>query len=421
MSQPVSNSPAPVESGELSKEDIIDLLAPTQEEAEAAQQAADQEREGASRQKPPVDKEKEDEEEVDEEKDKEDKEDDEEEEEKIPDEEELNLVTPVRRKEILAKYPNVFKDFPYLEQAYYREQHFTEIFPTLDDAKEAHLKASNLDSFESDLMQGSFSKVLGAVKASDPEAFNKIADGYLQQLGAVDKDAVHHVIGNVLRNSIINVINEAVRMGEPGDPLKEAAILFHQAIFGTNQIQAPKNLAKQTVDDPEKENLKRERANFIKERFEVSRDNLNTKVQNSVKSTIANHIDPKNSMSDYVRKNAIRDAQEDLESLMSQDNRFSNLMDKLWERAFNENFSPKSLDSIRSTYLSKAKTLLPSVIQKRRNEALKTSRNPREEKDRKGPLPIGGHTTTSTQPRTTSAKASEIPKGMKTLDFLNQD
>jgi hypothetical protein len=39
-----------------------------------------------------------------------------------PTEEQLELVTPVRRKEILTKYPNLFKDFPYLEKAYYREQ-----------------------------------------------------------------------------------------------------------------------------------------------------------------------------------------------------------------------------------------------------------------------------------------------------------
>src|SRR5215831_19879700 len=45
-----------------------------------------------------------------------------------PKEENLELVTPVRRGEILAKYPNVFKDFPYLEKAYYREQQFTETF-----------------------------------------------------------------------------------------------------------------------------------------------------------------------------------------------------------------------------------------------------------------------------------------------------
>ena len=38
---------------------------------------------------------------------------------KGPKEEDLELTTPVRRREILAKYPKLFKDFPYLEKAYY--------------------------------------------------------------------------------------------------------------------------------------------------------------------------------------------------------------------------------------------------------------------------------------------------------------
>lgn len=46
-----------------------------------------------------------------------------------PKEEDLELTTPVRRKEILKKYPTLFKDFPYLEKAYYREQQFTKYFP----------------------------------------------------------------------------------------------------------------------------------------------------------------------------------------------------------------------------------------------------------------------------------------------------
>src|SRR5262245_51212983 len=56
-----------------------------------------------------------------------------------PTDEQLELVTPVRRREILKKYPNLFKDFPYLEKAYYREQQFTELLPTIEDARNAEI------------------------------------------------------------------------------------------------------------------------------------------------------------------------------------------------------------------------------------------------------------------------------------------
>lgn len=419
MSVPVSNNPAPtIESGNLSKDDILDLLAPTPEEEQAAQASEAAEEASPSKPAKPA-AEDEDDEQEDEEVEIEEGDDEE-----VPDEEELNLVTPVRRKEILAKYPNLFKDFPYLQQAYYREQQFTEVFPTLDDAKEAAAKAEVLNGFETDLMQGNFSKVLGAVKSQDPEAFYKLADNYLQQLGAVDKDAVHHVIGNVLKSTIVNVIREASSRGDRGDVLKEAAILFHEAIFGTQNVQLPTQLSKNNgqEDNSEKAKLDAERQAFVREKFETARDNLNNKVQNSIKSTISNHIDPRQSMTDYVRKNATNDAQGNLEKLMSQDPRFTRIMDKLWEKAFQNNFSSNSLDQIRSTYLSKAKTLLPSVIRDARNEASKASRGPRIEKDRKGLLPIGGHSTPRSSNSSPNAKSPDkIPQGMKTIDFLNMD
>src|SRR6185436_17783046 len=64
-----------------------------------------------------------------------------------PTDEQLELVTPVARREILKKYPTLFKDFPYLEKAYYREQQFTELLPTIDDAKQAVAKSETLDKF----------------------------------------------------------------------------------------------------------------------------------------------------------------------------------------------------------------------------------------------------------------------------------
>src|SRR4030095_10511453 len=117
-----------------------------------------------------------------------------------PSEEQLELVTPVRRREILKKYPNLFKEFPYLEKAYYREQQFTELLPTIDDAKAAVEKSQILDRFEGDLMSGNAETVLKAVQASNPKAFLKIVDDYLPTLAKVDEKAYFHVLGNVTKH-----------------------------------------------------------------------------------------------------------------------------------------------------------------------------------------------------------------------------
>src|SRR6187399_3217989 len=116
-----------------------------------------------------------------------------------PKEEDLELTTPVRRREILAKYPQLFKDFPYLEKAYYREQQFTELLPTIQDAKTAVEKARFMDDIDQSLMSGDITTVLEAAKSENSDAFYKIADNYLPTLKKVDSQAYYHVLGNVVK------------------------------------------------------------------------------------------------------------------------------------------------------------------------------------------------------------------------------
>lgn len=344
-----------------------------------------------------------------------------------PTDEQLELVTPVRRKEILTKYPNLFKDFPYLERAYYREQAFTEIVPTIEDAKTAVAKAETLDRFENELMGGTTENILKAVKEENPDGFYKIVDDYLPTLAKVDEKAYFHVLGNLTKHTIAAMVMEARKSNN--EVLQSAAAILNQFVFGSTDFKPPTNLSKDTPEGKKAdEQVNTREREFMQRQFETVNGDLNTRVNNTLKNTIDAHIDPKKSMSDYVRRNASKDALEQLEGLMSKDARFKALSDKLWEAAFKENFSKSAVDRIRSAYLSKAKTLLPSVIKKARNEALRGTghrvRNDDAEETQevqtsnRGPVPAG-------RPRSTSSgkitKASDIPKGMRSIDFLMQD
>jgi len=143
---------------------------------------------------------------------------------KPPTEEDLlELTTPVRRKEILAKYPKLFKDFPYLEKAYYREQQFTEVFPTIQDAKNSAEKARLLDTVDQQIMNGDISTVLQAARQENQESFHKIVDNYLPALRNVDQQAYYHVLGNVIKDTIITMVKEGRALGDQGAPLQAAA------------------------------------------------------------------------------------------------------------------------------------------------------------------------------------------------------
>jgi len=261
------------------------------------------------------------------------------------------------------------------------------------------------------------------VKQTDPRAFHKIVDNYITTLGKVDEQAYYHVLSNISKHTIMAMVREGQRSNN--ETLKQAAQVLNQFIFGSSDFQAPSNLSTQErpEDNTREEQIKRREREFTERQFESTRGDLNTRVNNVLRSTIDANIDPKQSMTDYVRRNASRDAMDSLESLISQDARFKSLVDKLWEKAFEDSFRRESVDRIRSAYISKAKTLLPSVIKKARIEALrgmgrKSDDDSNSEEGNKSPIPVG-------RPRSPNSgkikDAKEIPKGMRTLDFLMQD
>jgi len=430
MSPPVSDT-TPIEDKALSREDVIDFLSEDSTEQEVIELEKDTK-------KPKEDKTKEDKKETKEEVkegDEEEKvetkslEDEIEEELEEPDEEKLELIAPVGRKEILAKYPEIFKDFPYLEKAYYRERAYTEILPTIEDAKVAVEKAERLDTYEAEIMGGSTETLLQAVLNTDRESFSKVVDNYLPTLYKVDESAYYHTIGNVIKHTIMTMVRDGKEHGT--DELIQAADVVNQYIFGTKQFTPPQRLAKDEVKDDAKESEVDEReVQFTQRQFEVAKNDITTRTDNILKSTIDKNIDPNESMTDYVKKSATREVFDTLERVISEDTRFRTVLDKLWERAFNDDFSTESMDRIKSAYLSKAKTLLPSIIKKSRNEALRgLGKRVRDDsdtdtKDKKGPLPVGKTRSSSTSPQSGKAdkdKAKAIPRGMSTLEYLSQD
>lgn len=343
-------------------------------------------------------------------------------------EELLELTTPVRRKEILTKYPNLFKDFPYLEKAYYREQQFTELLPTVQDARIAVEKAQILDQTEQAVMNGDISSILSAAKQENQEAFYKIADNYLPTLKSVDQQAYYHVLGNVIKDTIITMVREGRALGEQGAPLQAAANVLNQFVFGSQNFVPPSTLSRQVRPEEQdrEQEFQRQEQQRTYTQFESVRDDLQSRADNVLKSTIDGHIDPRGSMTDYVKTHAAKEAFDSLEDLINKDSRFRSLLDKLWEKAFETNFSKEATDRIKSAYLSKAKTLLPSVIKKARMDALKGlgKRASEEESEveetapKKGPITPGRSTSSSSGK---IRKASDIPKGMRSIDFLMQD
>ena len=421
---PVSSDAGPIENKELSKSELIDFLNDESDVKETIALPDDEETTGDDKKADKVvksaDSEKEDESEE-----KEIKLVDEEDEEEEPkfDENELEIIAPARRKDILKKYPNLFKEFPHLEKAYYRDQQYNELFSTPEEARETLQAAKQLEQHQSTLLKGNTQQILRAVKDSNPDSFAKIVDGYLTTLKDVDERAFYHVIGNLTKSTVAAMAQEAQRT--QNEDLLTAARLFYQFMTGTTNFENPKPYGKQRPQEEiqQESELSRERQQFFVERFETVQGELQSKVDGVLKNTIDQNIDPRNSMTSYVKKVAVNEVMETVQKAIDSDPQFRKHLDRLWEKAADEKFSRNATDKIRSAYLSKAKTLLPAAIKKSRNEALRgLGKRVREENNEPDDNVRTKRESTSAPATLRGSNSRDNPsKGKRTLDFLNED
>lgn len=337
---------------------------------------------------------------------------------KDPDPEDLELTTPVKKREILAKYPNIFKDFPSLEKSYYRELAYTRLLPTIDDAKEAVEAVNILNNFEVDLKQGKTANLFKVMAKNDPSAFAKIADTYMENLAQADEKAYHHVLGNITKD----IVETMVRVGRSKDnkDLQDAATVLYQFMFGDVDWKPKSKLSIDDSSEPDSERskLQREREEFEYSKFNERQTDLMSGVNNRIKSVIDSNIDKKEQMTPFIKKNAIKEVQEKLDSLIKADTRFQTIVKKLWENAYRSKYSREAMDKIESAHVSKAKALLPTVIVAVKKEALKGSSASRKTND---------DNDTTNRTRNSTASRSKVDSTTKpnpnesTLEFLMRD
>lgn len=295
----------------------------------------------------------------------------------------IEIDAPPKKKLILAKFPELFKEFPFLEKMLYRDREINTLFGGIDEAKEAYERLEELsgkeevyNQIDSSLMEGRADGVLKILKDTDENAYNKYIDNYLTNLHAFDKDAYFDVTGNFVKQLVKGLHATGTRLGN--EDILTAALELNKFIFNDDILKPATIRAKaEDKESEEAKKVKTEREAFVKERFDISRNDLQEKVDKKLRATIESYIDPRKTMPDYVRKNAIKDALVNLTESFSGDKQFERGLTKLWQKAFAENFSKPTLDAIESFYLGKARINLHPAIKKARAEALGGSKPPK--------------------------------------------
>lgn len=294
---------------------------------------------------------------------------------KEPTDDDLELKTPVQRRQLMKDYPDIFKKHPGLESTIYRERAYTELLPTINDAKEAVSALNTLDKFEADLIKGDTVNILKATLATDPQAFAKIADSYMENLAQVDERAYHHVLGNITKDIVVAMLKFGKE--KENTDIQDAASTLYQFMFNSTKWEGKKKLSADTIVD---DSVSAEKAKLDKERQEWESTKLNehttklmTSIDNQIKGTIEKSIDPKEQMTPFVKSKAIEEVLTKASKLLKSDGRFQQIVKQLTDKSKSEKFSDESLNRIKSAYFTKYKAILIPVIKSVRAEALKGS------------------------------------------------
>src|SRR5437870_1618000 len=300
-------------------------------------------------------------------------------------------------KRIKDKYPEFAKtrEFQELRNAYHREAQYTELFPTLDDAREA---AENNETFEklNDALvnRGDVSVLLDAVKEADPASVKRIATGFLDAVAKIDGALYVEAISPVIRRLAKNINEQGQKYlkrnkeSEDGLALVATARNIMQFAFDdADAVEKDEPQVDPKITEREQELLQRENAIRL-DKYNSAYSTVLNSATRHIENAIAEGLDPNNTLNEFTRDTLVEKIRKEVESQVSNDQVHIRRMNSLWKRAEAEGYNRESLSRLISAYLERARPIIPSVRNKFRSIALKGRASSQQEVEEEKPLRI---------------------------------
>lgn len=298
------------------------------------------------------------------------------EDEEVDETDETEIVTEA--KQIKAKYPEFFKEFPDVKNALFRAQAYSGLFGTIKDAEAAKARSESLGAIEQDLLvDANPDKLLDVIEQNNKEAFEKIALKVLPYLQEKNKELYFEVAALPIKQLLRGAFNKGGR-NDKGEltNLGKAALLVHQYFFDNtdlNEKVKAEGVREKTETKAEKEY--REKIEALNAR---EAKNFGDSVDNSYVKRMDNFIreglDKDERLSAYSKNILVREILTEIKNQLQNDARYMSTLESLHKQARNSNFSNDFKSRIVSTALARAKSLVPEIRKKLVAEMLGTKK-----------------------------------------------
>jgi hypothetical protein len=277
-------------------------------------------------------------------------------------------------KTITEKFPDFFKAFPAMRDMYFREAEYSKVFPTIDDAKEASENNTAFQSIRESVFDGNGSKFFSAIKEVSDKDLEKFSMTVLSTLHSVHPKAFWTAANPLVEDIARNMFAKGVKDGN--ESLQNAARYLSDYFFGNTEIAEGKKTSIIKIEDNNE--VKQEREKFDNEKLTAFRSGVETDLRSQLVRAIEakdiktgkSRLDPDEVFSNFIRTTIIDRIIEDLGTQLTSDKDHIRYMDSLWNKAKQNGRTDADKTRILSSYLARAKSLIPSLRSKYVSEAL---------------------------------------------------
>ena len=299
---------------------------------------------------------------------------------------------------IKTKYPNLFKDFPEIQEALGRERGYTEVFTTVEEAKEAQEKASDYNYLENLVAKGtpeSTKEFLDIMKENDADNYKGYVNSFLPALMKADSDTYFAITLPIMQNILQGAYKEGI--GNENENLKGSALWLSKYLFGDIAFaKGEKALPTLKVDrkvNPEEDKFSKEKEEFYSQRAKEFETAVYSTADKRLENVITEGLDPNNEFSSFELKHLVKDIAAEIQLRLDKDDLHMSRMNALWQQAGKSAMSEESKNRIVSAFLSRAKTILPDV--RKEIKALAKGKQIKETTTERKSIPTGGRSTSS--------------------------
>jgi hypothetical protein len=285
-------------------------------------------------------------------------------------EEELTLAR-VDYGQIKEKYPQFFKDFPDLKHAFFREQQFTEIFPTVEDAKRAADSELAYEELRTAVIDGDAEKFITELTSESKEGLEAFAKNFFPSLQKENKDLYFDTVAPVVQGFIKRVYGHGAR--EKDNNVQNAAKIVHKLLFGGDYSDIEKDVPEvltRGAKDREPDKVDKDKESYFAQKYQGLYREVTDSCYNSLDAEIGKGLEDLKKTRPGLHKIIAKDIRERVLSDMDKDKTYLGRMQSLWAREKRAGFNGQLKSSFNTTFLAKAKALVPKYRSEVRREVL---------------------------------------------------